>query len=84
MAEKIRKIVVQNFKGIREVELTCAGKSMIEIAGENGQGKSSLLDAIETAFCGASVAPEKPLRIGSEEGQILLETDTLRITRKLS
>jgi len=84
MVEQIRKISVQNFKGLRDIEITIhPGQSMVEIAGENGQGKSSVLDAIETGFRGAKSAPEKALRIGSDEGHIIIETESFRLTRKI-
>lgn len=76
---KISKIVIKNLFGITEKELD--GKS-IEVTGNNGTGKSSIIDAISLALTNSSNR-DYIIRSGQTEGEILIETDTgLSIDRK--
>lgn len=76
---KISKIKIQNLFGIKEQTLD--GKS-IEISGSNGQGKTSILDAIRYALTNSSNR-DYIVKKGESEGEILIETDTgLSINRK--
>jgi AAA15 family ATPase/GTPase len=45
----IDQIQVQNFRGIRRLDLLVEGRNLI-VVGENGAGKSSLVDALEYFF----------------------------------
>lgn len=49
MSFKIDRITVQNFRGIRHLNLPVNGRNLI-ILGENGSGKSSIVDALEYYF----------------------------------
>lgn len=51
MATKIKKININAFRGIPELEIGLDGKSLL-LLGENGMGKSSIVDAIEFFFTG--------------------------------
>ena len=51
MAIKIKKIAIHGFRGIPDLELPLDGKSLL-LRGENGTGKSSIVDAIEFFFTG--------------------------------
>jgi len=51
MQVKIKNIHIQGFRGIPDLELELDGKSML-LKGENGTGKSSIVDAIEFFFTG--------------------------------
>lgn len=76
---KISKIKISNLFGIKEQSLD--GKS-IEITGSNGQGKTSILDAIRYALTNSSER-DYIVKKGESEGEILIETDTgLSINRK--
>lgn len=76
---KISKIKISNLFGIKEQTLD--GKS-IEISGANGQGKTSILDAIRFALTNSSKR-DYIVKKGENEGEILIETDTgLSIRRK--
>lgn len=48
---RIKKLTVNNFRGIREASLDLDGCSLV-ILGENGTGKSSFVDALEFYFTG--------------------------------
>ena len=76
---KTTKIYIKNLFGITEKQLD--GKS-VEITGKNGSGKTSVLDAIRYALTNSSDR-DYIIKDGSEEGEILIETDTgLSINRK--
>lgn len=76
---KIVKLKIRNLFGITEYEAN--GKN-IELTGENGVGKSSVLDAIKYALTNRSNR-KYIVRNGETEGEILIETDTgLTINRK--
>lgn len=76
---KISKIVIKNLFGISEQQLD--GKS-IEISGNNGVGKTSILDSIRYALQNSSER-DYIVKNGEIEGEIIIETDTgLSINRK--
>lgn len=76
---KISKIKISNLFGIKEQELD--GKS-IEISGNNGLGKTSILDSIRLALTNSS-SRDYIVKNGETEGEIFIETDTgLTIDRK--
>ena len=52
MAVKIKKINIKAFRGIPELELNLNGKGLL-LKGDNGTGKSSIVDALEFFFCGS-------------------------------
>lgn len=51
MSMKIEYLRVQNFRGIRHLQLNVEGQNLV-IVGENGSGKSSIIDALEYYFTG--------------------------------
>ena len=76
---KIAKIKISNLFGIKEQELD--GKS-IEISGNNGLGKTSILDSIRLALTNNSER-DYIVKNGETEGEIYIETDVgLTIDRK--
>lgn len=76
---KATKIKIKNLFGITETELD---GSSVEISGSNGTGKTSVIDAIKYALTNDSDR-EYIIKQGSEEGEIIIETDTgLYIDRK--
>lgn len=75
----ITKIKIKNLFGISEYE---ADGSSVELAGKNGAGKTSVIDAIRYALTNKSDR-KYIVRRGETEGEILIETDNgLRINRK--
>ena len=76
---KITKIRISNLFGITALNLD--GKS-VELKGPKGSGKTSALDAIRYALTNRSDR-EYIIRQGSDEGEIIIETDTgLLLDRK--
>jgi len=79
---KIIKLEIQNIKGVRAIEIEPDGIGLVMIGGENAQGKTSILDAIEMAMAGGQL-PAKPIRDGEDTGRIVLRTEDLVVTKIL-
>lgn len=78
----IIRLTVHNLLRIRAAEVTPDG-SLVIVAGENDQGKSSLLNAIAIALSGKEL-PIMPIRQGAASGHVILETEDMIVTRKFS
>lgn len=70
MSAVIRHLQIENVKRIKALKITPAG-STVKITGKNDQGKSSVLDSIDYAFCGKIC--DQPIREGQARGRIFLE-----------
>lgn len=77
---RIIRLQAEGFKRLVAVDITPEG-DLIEVRGNNGNGKSSVLDAIYAALAGAGAAPEKPVREGEEAAVIRLDLGELIVTR---
>lgn len=77
---RIVELTVENVKRIRAVRITPDG-SLVVIAGGNGQGKSSVLDAMEMVLSGGRAIPEQPLRIGERRGYVIADLGGLVVKR---
>jgi hypothetical protein len=71
---RIINLKVSNFKRISGVEITPHG-DVVTLGGMNEQGKSSVLDAIQSVLSGKSAIPEMPVRLGEERSVVIVETD---------
>jgi predicted ATP-dependent endonuclease of OLD family len=82
---KIIKLVAENFKGLKAIEITPDQNFQI-ISGKNAQGKTSVLDAIWSAIAGkeALKATDKPIRDGQEKAIVSVDLGDLKVTRKWS
>ena len=77
---KVVKFKVKNLFGIKEFE--ASGKSL-ELTGDNGTGKTSVLDAFKLALTNRSNR-DFIIRDGEQEGEVLIETDVgVRVHRKI-
>ncbi|WP_158588285.1 AAA family ATPase [Galactobacter valiniphilus] len=78
---KIVSLTTTDFKRARRVDITPEGNVVI-LSGNNGEGKSSVLDSIAAALGGynAKITP-KPIRDGADRAEIVLETEELIVTR---
>ena len=78
----ITSLAVRNYKGVREITILPEGKSLIVIAGSNGQGKSSFIDGIAEIFdpSGVRLTP-KPIREGETKATAEVITTTSRLVR---
>lgn len=77
---KIISATVENFKRIEVVEIVPEG-SVVEITGQNRQGKSSILDAIEAALGGKDHDPKEPIKRGREKARVILDLGGLIVER---
>jgi DNA repair exonuclease SbcCD ATPase subunit len=66
---KIFAFGAENIKRLKIVEIHPKG-NVVQIAGDNESGKSSVLDSIEWALCGTSTLPSHPIRKGAATGKI--------------
>lgn len=76
---KIIKLKSENIKRLSAVEITPEG-NLVVIGGDNGEGKTSVLDSIAYALGGKKALPEQPVRMGADEGRIVVETEELLIS----
>lgn len=68
---KILKLAAENIKRLKVVEISPTG-DLVEIAGKNGNGKTSVLDAIYWAMAGAGAIQAQPIRKGADSAHISL------------
>lgn len=80
---RIVRLEVENFKRLKAVAISPDG-SVVQITGENGSGKSSLLDAIFCAIAGKKYTPTKPIRKGESSARITLDLGEVIVTRRFS
>ncbi len=79
---KIRALRVRNFKGLSEVAFA-PGPHAFLVCGENGDGKSSVIDAILATLCGAAASPSKPVRDGEARADCTVTLENgLKVTRR--
>lgn len=80
---RIVRLSAENVKRLRAVTITPTG-NMTVVGGNNGQGKSSVLDSIEMALGGKKSIPPRPIRDGESSARIVLELDDLTVTRRFT
>lgn len=74
---RITAATVRDYKRIREVTITPnADSSVVLIAGKNGSGKSSILEALSVALGGKKHQLTEPVRHGAEQAEIFVELDS--------
>jgi len=79
---KIVRLEATNIKRLTAVEVTPdPDGSLVIVRGNNAQGKSSLLDAIEYGLRGKRSIPEEPLRHGTSKGEVVLDLGDLVVER---
>lgn len=66
---RILQFVAENFKRIRIVEIVPT-KRVTKLTGKNGQGKTSVLDAMWALFAGKRGIPDKPVRQGATKSRL--------------
>lgn len=68
---RVISLEAENFKRLRAVSITPSG-NLVEVSGDNGEGKTSTLDAIWAALGGKDACPDKPIHSGATEGRVTL------------
>ncbi len=69
---KIVQLAVNNVLAIKAITIRPDGET-VTLGGENGAGKSSVLNSIAMALGGKRLVPEQPIRQGEERGTIRLD-----------
>ncbi|SNS42940.1 AAA domain-containing protein [Micrococcales bacterium KH10] len=82
---KIINLQAENIRGLKAIDIT-PGDNFVELAGSNGAGKSSVLDAIWLALGGkdAKGSVTTPLRKGEKSGFVELDLGNLRVRRNFT
>lgn len=71
---QITKLVAENILKLQAIHIT-PKSSTIEIKGDNGAGKSSILDAILIGLKGKKFSPSEPVKHGEKKGKIVIDMD---------
>jgi DNA repair exonuclease SbcCD ATPase subunit len=79
-AYRIVRLAAENLKRLHAVEVNPNG-SLVEVTGRNGNGKSSLLDAIVLALGGGTM-PKAPIRVGEDEARIEVDLGDYLVIRR--
>jgi DNA repair exonuclease SbcCD ATPase subunit len=79
---RVVQLKAENFKRLQAVEVTPDG-NLVVISGANGQGKSSLLDAMWAAIGGAAAmkGTPRPIRDGEDHATVTVDLGDLKVTR---
>lgn len=77
---KIIALQAENVKKLVAVEIRPDG-ALVQITGKNGQGKTSVLDSIWWALCGAANIQGNPIRQGENQARIRLDLGEIVVTR---
>lgn len=77
----IVELRAENVKRIKAVAIRPGGDPLVVVGGQNGQGKSSVLDSIMYALAGGKSLPERPVRDGQSEAEIILDLGEIVVTR---
>lgn len=78
---RIIELRATNIKRLVAVQIT-PDKDVVEITGKNGNGKSSVLDAIWWALSGAKQIQKKPIRDGEEVAEVFLDLGKFTVRRR--
>ena len=77
----VLQLLVENVRGAKRVTVTPRGTGTVKIKGNNGAGKSSILDAIQYALGGKAAQPQKPIRNGETAAQVVADLGKFRVRR---
>lgn len=80
---KIIQFKAENIKRLVAVEIRPDG-NLVEITGRNGQGKTSILDAIWWALSNNKNVQANPVRDGADKGYVRLDLGDYIVTKKFS
>lgn len=77
---KIIALQAENIKRIVAIDIR-PDTNVVQITGKNGQGKTSVLDAIWWCLAGAGKTQSQPIRNGKDEGYVTIDLGEMIVTR---
>ncbi len=77
----VKRLIAMNVKRLREVNLVPPEVGLVIVAGDNAQGKSSVLDTIPMVLAGAKFSPEKPIREGEARASATVDLGDCTVRR---
>lgn len=80
---KIVQLTSQNVKRLKAVQITPSGEVVV-IGGNNGNGKTSVLDSIMYALAGKSAVPSMPVRKGEKSAEIEVDLGDIKVVRRFT
>ena len=78
---KIINLNISNLLRISAVDITPKDNTVI-ISGKNGQGKTSVLNAISFALGGKKLIPKEPIKEGEKTAKVVVDLGKYTVTRK--
>jgi energy-coupling factor transporter ATP-binding protein EcfA2 len=82
--QTIISLRAENTKRLTAIEIHPDGRPMVVLGGRNGQGKSSVLDALTWAFQGKGAMPEQPIRAGEKRATVVAQTQDFIVERRIT
>jgi len=79
----IVRLTAENVKRLKAVEIAPDG-NLVVLSGRNGQGKTSVLDAITYALGGKGAVCAEPIRRGQESAEIVCDLGDLVVKRRFT
>jgi DNA repair exonuclease SbcCD ATPase subunit len=82
---KVIRLQINNFLGVKAVDITPNG-NVVKIKGKNGNGKTSVINAIWVAIGGLDKkeVPNDPIRHGEKSAEISVDLGEITVTRKFT
>jgi DNA repair exonuclease SbcCD ATPase subunit len=77
---RIVHLEVENIKRIKFASIVPQG-DVVLVSGKNGQGKTSLMDAVGWALTGTSTIPTQPIRMGQRTARVKVDLGDFIVTR---
>jgi energy-coupling factor transporter ATP-binding protein EcfA2 len=80
---RVVRLQAENFKRLKAVDIAPAG-DVVLLTGANGQGKSSVIDALMVALTGRKgmAAIDRPVRDGADRAEVRVDLGDLIVTRR--
>ena len=78
---RLVEMQAENFKILKAINIK-PDRSVFRISGQNGAGKSSVLDIVSAAIGGATLCPKQAIRKGQTEGMVSVDFGALKATRR--
>ena len=82
MKHRIIRLEAQNVKRLKAVTITPEGE-MVVVGGNNGAGKSSVLDSIQYALAGKRSMPAEVVRRGQSKATVRVDLGDLIVERTM-